>query len=199
MIDNSPRAAASRVRATGASAKPIPARSAGRQSRASVRRAKCWYRPRIGPGDRCGSSAATTACTALPSGSDSRMRSASFILPGRRRARRNRPTAPTVPSADRPKHPTAGAAGEVAAHRLSHHAEADESDGGDRTKRSSHLVSVWLGPAGSTPARSPAAVTLRREPGLTARYPQGQVFLAVTRNCERDSAAQKPGKLFACI
>ena len=80
MIDSSPRAAASRVRATGASANRMPLAV----SRAPISRVSATEEVLVStthwPGLRCGSSAATTLAIALPSGSDSRIRSASAAI-----------------------------------------------------------------------------------------------------------------------
>ena len=81
------------------------------------------------PGRRWGSSSAITVATALPSGSDSRIRShraaistgGAAVTPfGGQARQRLRPQVVR-------QHRLARAAGEMAAHRLAHHAEPDEA------------------------------------------------------------------------
>ena len=76
MIESSPFAAASRVRATGASAKKMPLAV----RRAPISRVSATEEVLVStthwPGFRCGSNAATTPAIAFPSGSDIRIRSA---------------------------------------------------------------------------------------------------------------------------
>ena len=86
------------------------------------------------PALRCGSSSAITAATALPSGSDSRIRSQRRASSASRRARdticgqAGQRLGTQVVRQDG----MAGATGEVAAHRLAHYPQADEAKRLDR-------------------------------------------------------------------